>query len=147
TTHAGSLPRPPELDALWARYSRGDDVDPATLTTIVEHATATVVAKQSEIGIDIANNGEQGRESFFTYVRDRMTGFGEQGDVRPFKDIFAFPSFVELKLPRLAGENSVSLGRLPAAIDEVKSLGTRAIEAEVAQFQRLAEGYAFEDLF
>ena len=147
TTHAGSLPRPAELDDLWARHSRQLDVDPGALALAVDAATADVVARQAAVGIDIANNGEQGRESFFTYVRDRLSGFGGIGDPRPFKDIFAFPSYVELKQHRLVTEHTVSLGRLPAAIDAVRSLGTEAVEAEVAQLQRLADGYDFAGLF
>src|SRR5205823_5352021 len=117
------------------------------LDETVERATAAVIAQQASVGIEIANNGEQGRESFFTYVRDRMSGFGGRGDRRPFKDIFAFPSYVALKRHRYVGEENVSLAQLPAAVDQVQSLGTGAIQSEVAQLNRLAAGYAFHGLF
>jgi 5-methyltetrahydropteroyltriglutamate--homocysteine methyltransferase len=71
TTHAGSLPRPSSLAELHGRRSRGEDVDPEELRVAVEGATADAVAAQLEAGIDVGNDGEQGRESFFTYVQLR----------------------------------------------------------------------------
>src|SRR3954453_15286191 len=76
TTHAGSLPRPKALAELHGRRSRGEPVDPAEMTKAVEDAPAASMAAQLEAGIDIGKDGEQARESFFTYVQHRMTGFG-----------------------------------------------------------------------
>src|SRR4051794_40491305 len=76
TTHAGSLPRPKALAEMHGKRSRGEAVDPMDLRAAVEHATTAVIAAQHAAGIDIGNDGEQARESFFTYVQHRMTGFG-----------------------------------------------------------------------
>ena len=76
TTHAGSLPRPKALTALYVRRSRGELIDAAELARLARDATARAVAKQLEVGIDVGNDGEQARESFFTHVQHRMTGFG-----------------------------------------------------------------------
>src|SRR5262245_49108341 len=103
TTHAGSLPRPKALDALWARRWHGGDVDAAEIDALVEQATADVVARQIEVGIDIVGNGEQGRESFFTHVRDRFSGFGGTGDLRPFRDLREFPQFLEQRMDQFTG--------------------------------------------
>src|SRR5262245_51659455 len=74
TTHAGSLPRPAELTRLYARQSRGEAVLAAELEAEGKAALRRVVAKQIEVGIDVANNGEQQRDSFVLYVRDRLSG-------------------------------------------------------------------------
>jgi len=37
------------------------------------------VHKQVEAGVDIVNDGEQGKPSYATYVKDRLTGFEEGG--------------------------------------------------------------------
>ena len=50
TTHAGSLPRPPELTRLFARRSRGETVDEEALASAGRDAVAWVVTKQREIG-------------------------------------------------------------------------------------------------
>src|SRR4051812_8023754 len=77
TTHAGSLPRPKALAALHGRRSRGEAIDDAELQRAVAEATAATIAAQVAAGIDIGNDGEQARESFFTYVQHRVTGFGD----------------------------------------------------------------------
>ena len=66
TTHAGSLPRSPELQALHARKFAGEPIDEALLARTADAATRETVAKQIEVGLDVVNNGEVGRESFFT---------------------------------------------------------------------------------
>src|SRR5205823_6643597 len=69
TTHAGSLPRPPALRDLLVLASRREPVDAAALESAVDAATHAIVARQLDVGIDVGNDGEQGRESFFTYVQ------------------------------------------------------------------------------
>ena len=85
TTHAGSLPRPPALVEALTRLNRHEAVDATELDAMVDAAVTDVVRRQVEAGVDIGNDGEQGRESFFTYVQHRMSGFGGQGDApRPW---------------------------------------------------------------
>ena len=86
TTHAGSLPRPPALIALHAALARGETVDASELAAQTEWATADSIARQIATGIDVINNGEVGRESFFTYLRHRMAGFGGQSQRRQSGD-------------------------------------------------------------
>ena len=63
TTHAGSLPRPAALVAMFADRVQGRAVDTARLAAAIEDATAWVLPKQLGAGIDIPNNGEQDRKS------------------------------------------------------------------------------------
>ncbi|SVC20742.1 uncharacterized protein METZ01_LOCUS273596, partial [marine metagenome] len=69
TTHSGSLPRSDLLVELQIALSKGERVDDAELQDAVVSSTETVVKNQIHAGIDIGNNGEQPRESFFTYVQ------------------------------------------------------------------------------
>jgi 5-methyltetrahydropteroyltriglutamate--homocysteine methyltransferase len=82
TTHAGSLPRPAELNALLARRSRGEAVDATALERAADAATRDAVGKQIACGIDVGNDGEQPRESFFTHLRERLSGFGGRASAR-----------------------------------------------------------------
>ena len=68
TTHAGSLPRPPELTSMLTARFDGKPVDQAELEALSEQAARESIAAQIAAGLDIINNGEQGRESFITYV-------------------------------------------------------------------------------
>ena len=60
TTHAGSLPRLPELNRLFVARSKGERVDEGELSDLIRQATIDVVAAQARVGIDIAGNGEAG---------------------------------------------------------------------------------------
>ena len=76
TTHTGSLPRPRELTRLYALRSRGDAVDAAEIERAGRDAVRAVVRKQREVGIEVGNNGEQQRDSFFQYLKARLSGLG-----------------------------------------------------------------------
>jgi 5-methyltetrahydropteroyltriglutamate--homocysteine methyltransferase len=142
TTHAGSLPRPPALAALHGRRSKGEAIDAAELRKEVEEATATTIAAQVEAGIDIGNDGEQARESFFTYVQHRMTGFGDTSQRALMRDLLDHPDFLELMNPRFA-RIKVNLMAAPAAIAEVSYDDTSELEAECA----LVAGAPFAQTF
>jgi 5-methyltetrahydropteroyltriglutamate--homocysteine methyltransferase len=136
TTHAGSLPRPKELVAMQVRLSRKEPVDTAALDELVERSTRRVVTAQLAAGIDIGNNGEQARESFFTYVQHRLSGFGGQSNRPIMKDIIHYPSFLELKLPDFS-RTMVSLMNAPMAIGNVRYVDRSALEEECADFLRI----------
>jgi 5-methyltetrahydropteroyltriglutamate--homocysteine methyltransferase len=74
TTHAGSLPRPPELVEMIQARQPGDAVD-AKFAAAVRDAVHDTVRKQVDAGIDVVSDGEMGKPSFVHYVRDRLSGF------------------------------------------------------------------------
>jgi 5-methyltetrahydropteroyltriglutamate--homocysteine methyltransferase len=131
TTHAGSLPRPAALTELLTHVNRRETVDHEALDAAVALAVPDVVARQLEVGIDIGNDGEQGRESFVTYVQHRMTGFGEaDGEPRMWKDIADFPGFAEIRRAQRSSRPQVTLTRPPKAVADVHYLDTDAVDAE-----------------
>jgi 5-methyltetrahydropteroyltriglutamate--homocysteine methyltransferase len=149
TTHAGSLPRPKQLTALHVRRSGGETIDDDALSAAAEEATRAVLAAQVEAGVDIVSNGEAGRESFFTYVRHRMSGFGQSSSRPVMADLTRYPSYLEQLVQRSSVTEGVSLLTTPRAIGEVRYLSAAPIEAECAQLQRLLEPHRgrFRDAF
>jgi 5-methyltetrahydropteroyltriglutamate--homocysteine methyltransferase len=145
TTHTGSLPRPPGLVELFARKSRREPVDEAALSAAVEDATRDVIARQRAAGIDVGNDGEQPRESFFTYLQHRMRGFSGESRRPPMQDIVRYPSFLELKLPDFR-RTMVNLMAAPRAEGPVAYVDRTPLERDIAAFQRLAGG-AFVESF
>ena len=123
------MPRPKALAVLHGQRSRGEAVDPEEFRSAVEAATATVIAAQVDVGIDIGNDGEQARESFFTYVSHRMTGFGGKSHRPVMADLTAFPDFMELSAGR-ARRAQVNLLSAPAAIGPVTYRDTTEVDAE-----------------
>ena len=129
TTHTGSLPRPDRLEALLADAARGEEFE-----TVVQKAIRDVVRKQAEVGLDIANNGEQCRLSYAVDVTDRLAGFGEETVERAWPaDLEEFPDYGERLLE--AAEN---IGG-PVAVDDVEYVGTDALQTELDRFGRAVE--------
>src|SRR5262245_17662697 len=137
TTHAGSLPRPRRLVELLVARSRGEPVDPNALAEAVENAACHAVAQQRAVGIDVGNDGEQGRESFVTYVRHRLSGFGGTTQRPIMRDIVHFRSFLELKLPEYS-RTSVNLIQTPQAVGPITYADRGALEHELDTFARIA---------
>jgi 5-methyltetrahydropteroyltriglutamate--homocysteine methyltransferase len=75
TTHTGSLPRPRKVVDLLLAEKEKPGASRAALDAAVKEAVADVARKQVEAGIDIINDGEQGRTDYTVHVLDRLTGF------------------------------------------------------------------------
>ena len=93
-------------------------------------ATTQVVRRQCELGIDLVNNGEVGRESFFTYVQHRMSGFSGVSQRPPMRDLVKYPHFLGYLRRTAFADASVSLGGPPQATGAVTYGSTAAIDAE-----------------
>jgi 5-methyltetrahydropteroyltriglutamate--homocysteine methyltransferase len=75
TTHTGSLPRPPMLlELLLAKESR-QPYDQALFEETVGAEVDRVVHEQAAAGLDVINDGEQGKASFVSYRLQRLSGF------------------------------------------------------------------------
>jgi 5-methyltetrahydropteroyltriglutamate--homocysteine methyltransferase len=97
TTHVGSLPRPDDLLAMMIDREEGRQVDVARFSARVSRAVDEIVDKQVSLGIDVTNDGEQGKISFVTYVNERLSGIiaGEpRGNLwKNTREGQAFPDF------------------------------------------------------
>jgi 5-methyltetrahydropteroyltriglutamate--homocysteine methyltransferase len=140
TTHTGSLPRPPELTALHVRRSRGETVDPAEFGRAVDDAVRSTIARQQAAGVDVGNDGEQGRESFFTYVQHRMTGFGGTSQRPPMRDIVHYPTFLALRMPDFS-RTMVNLLAAPQAVGKVRYADRTPLERECARLRAVGSGF------
>jgi len=136
TTHAGSLPRSPALLELLVRKSHREPIAAAAFNAEVAASTARVIAGQLRAGIDVGNDGEQPRESFFTYVQHCMSGFGGASDRAVMKDIVHYPSFLQLKAPVFA-RRMVSLMSAPRAVAAIRYVDRGPLERECASYHEL----------
>ena len=75
TTHTGSLPRTAKVVELLLAEQKTPGQRKAELGAAVREAVAHVVQKQIECGLDIVNDGEQGRTDYTVHVLDRLTGY------------------------------------------------------------------------
>jgi 5-methyltetrahydropteroyltriglutamate--homocysteine methyltransferase len=135
TTHTGSLPRPRELTRLYALRARGEAVDAVEIDRAGREAVRAIVRKQHDAGIDVGNNGEQQRDSFFLYLKARLSGLGGSWERPSRADVESYPDFKRMWIEQHASRTQVSaLGGLPKAIGEVRYLDDRAIDDECRYF-------------
>lgn len=137
TTHTGSLPRGEPLGSMLIDDELGKPVDAAKLKEAVEARVAHVLEKQVEVGLDVINDGEQGRVGFQTYMTQRMSGFGGVSQ-RPYGlDWITFPQFNERFFQRLPPRIGKVFGA-PQAIAEIKYRSSEAIDTETERLKRLS---------
>src|SRR5256884_1269745 len=91
TTHTGSLPRANDLTLLLEALDAGTVPEQAAFDTRVRRAVGDIVRQQVDAGVDVVNDGEQGKVGYSTYVRHRLTGFGGQAAVPRRADWADFP--------------------------------------------------------
>ena len=91
TTHTGSLPRANDLTTLLEALDGGKVPEQAAFDARVRRAVADIVRQQVEAGVDVVNDGEQGKVGYSTYVRHRLTGFRGQAAVPTRVDWADFP--------------------------------------------------------
>lgn len=99
TTHTGSLPRSKKVVELLLAEDKNPGARKAELDAAVREAVAGVVAKQVECGLDIVNDGEQGRPDYTVHVMRRLTGFEGKSAPPLGTGDAEFPELAELLKP------------------------------------------------
>src|SRR3954471_23615155 len=134
TTHTGSLPRPAKVvEQLLAEKKGAADHD--ALNTAVAEAVAGVIAKQKAAGIDIVNDGEQGRTDYTVHVIDRLNGFEGQSDVPRGTGEPEFP-----ELAQLLSQFASPFQHRPACSGPVAWKDWDAAEADIARSKAAMAG-------
>ena len=115
TTHVGSLPRSQAVtDVLFAREGTG--AMPANPDKVIRDAVIEIVRKQVEVGVDIVSDGEMGKISYATYIKDRLSGFDGDTPREPGQDLVEHPRLLE----KLAKLGSTAKYRRPKCVAEIK---------------------------
>ena len=141
TTHVGSLPRPDDLLAMMVDREEGRPVDAAAFSTRVDRAVDGVVAKQAALGIDVINDGEQGKVSFVTYVNERLSGIvaGEpRGNLwRNTREGQAFPEFYAEIESHASG--APGRARQMICVDRLRYSGRDLLDRQLKLFKAAAD--------
>lgn len=137
TTHTGSLPRPTDLSDMMLQYDAGELPDVNVLRGRVASATAEVVKRQAEIGIDILNDGEYGKVSYSGYVKERLSGFEGEPRRRDLADA-EFPDWVRPYRPQV---------RYPTNNGAVELRDPGAVKRDIANLRTALEGVPRKDVF
>ena len=137
-SHAGSLPRPPELREMLEAKNAGRPYDRDAFDRAVREAVADAVRRQVEIGIDIVNDGELSKLSFTYYVRERLAGVvpsdgasHEHGRIYG-RDAVDFPEFF--------GGRDNQRGRAAVCVAPLRYVGQEAVQADIANLKAALAG-------
>jgi 5-methyltetrahydropteroyltriglutamate--homocysteine methyltransferase len=142
TTHTGSLPRTAKVVELLLAEQKNPGARKAELDAAVREAIACVVQKQIECGIDIINDGEQGRTDYTVHVLDRLAGFaGESTPPLGTGD----PEFPELA--QLLAQFASPFQHRPACNGEVGWQDFAAAQADIALSKEAMTGAKAAELF
>src|SRR5258708_7142628 len=134
TTHMGSLPRPDVLADLLVAQAEGKPVDAARIPALTDEAMDHIGRRQLDCGIDVGNDGEMPRSTFFGYIIGRMSGFGGRSNRRPILDMQHFPKWWQNFQAR--GVRRVNVYGSAAAIGPVHYDSLDGATAELDAFAR-----------
>jgi len=139
TTHVGSLPRPDDLVALLRQHDAAGSAAEA-LAARARSAVDDAVRAQVAAGIDIVNDGEQGRTDYSTYIKDRLTGFeGEHADQVTGADLKEFPEF--------AARRRASVFRRPTCTGPIAWKDFGAVERDIRGLAESARRAGADNVF
>ena len=142
TTHTGSLPRAPKVIDLLLAEQQNRGARKAELNAAVGDAIAHVVQKQIESGIDVINDGEQGRTDYTVHVIDRLAGFdGESTPPLGTGD----PEFPELA--QLLTHFASPFQYRPSCTGEVTWKDWGAAQADIELSKQMMRGANATELF
>jgi 5-methyltetrahydropteroyltriglutamate--homocysteine methyltransferase len=141
TTHTGSLTRPKELLAMIEAGDMRRRKDDPAFQAAVRSAVGDVVRRQVRTGIDIVNDGEQGRVSYATYVTQRLSGFGGVGKPMTISDLDAVPEYRDRAM---GGAGRVPMGGCNGAVSYT---GVEELERDIDNLKATLAGQAHEEAF
>jgi 5-methyltetrahydropteroyltriglutamate--homocysteine methyltransferase len=138
TTHVGSLARPHDLLEMMRDKEQGRPYDRAAFGRRVQEAVADVVARQAQAGLDVVTDGEQGKVSFLTYVKERLAGFDQvEGEtlLPPSwqKEITDFPEYYQDYLGKYS--STVAPMRVMVCTGPVRYTGQDAVATDIANLR------------
>jgi 5-methyltetrahydropteroyltriglutamate--homocysteine methyltransferase len=130
TTHVGSLPRSQAVtDVLFAREGHG--AMPPDPDKVIADAVAATVARQVEVGIDVVSDGETGKISYATYIKDRLSGFDGDTPREPGQDLVEHPRLLQ----RLAKLGSTASYRRPRCVAPIKVKDLAPMQEDIANMK------------
>jgi 5-methyltetrahydropteroyltriglutamate--homocysteine methyltransferase len=147
TTHAGSLPRPNDILQMIRAKARGEAVDEQKLGSRVREAVADVVRQQVDTGLDVIDDGEFGKPSFVTYIRDRLGGLEAVG-TRPnawlsSREAVSFPEYYQSQESASPRAKQVQM----ACTSPLTYKGQAALKTEFDNLKAALKGVNAADVF
>jgi len=145
TTHAGSLPRPPELLDL---VKSGDSAvfEEGTNAERLRDAVSAIVRRQHALGIDVVDDGEYGKPSFVSYINERLGGYevdtraGPRNQWLSSREGRSFPEFYAQTHPASTHTHMICTG-------PITYKGHSQLKRDIVNFKAALQGVPVEEAF
>ncbi len=152
TTHCGSLARPKDLLDLMKAKLTGESYDQVQYANRITSAVAEAVRAQAETRVDVVTDGEQGKPGFFTYVRERLTGFEPKtpptaGWQQWAAEVAAFPEYYEKYFSRRMMGGSIAPRTPLVCTGPIAYRGQEAIRQDIANLKSALTGVDVTEAF
>src|ERR1700722_4640963 len=138
TTHAGSLPRPPELLKLIRAKLAGQPYEEKELNAEIKRSVEAVTKQQADTGLDVVSDGEMSKPSFLSYINERLGGVTITAEPfgNPWKGSRENKSFPEYYAWEASLNLNPAAGAKRVVCDEPLSYaGHRQVAADIATFK------------
>jgi 5-methyltetrahydropteroyltriglutamate--homocysteine methyltransferase len=152
TTHTGSIARPDDLLEIMRDKENDRPYDQEAFAKRVREAVITAVRKQCECGVDVINDGEQGKSGFTSYQAERLGGF----DARPpssepltsrFKEVAVFPEYYDRYMKTAMFGAMLAPQKTMVCTGPVTYIGHEALQTDIANLKAGLEGQTYEEAF
>src|SRR5262249_34586212 len=122
------------------------ETDDETRRETLGKAVSEVVRKQAAVGVDVVSDGEFGKSSWFSYVMERLGGYGVPPVQKPEIGLLGreggrYPQFFWS-----SGMGALGTFR-HVAVGPIKYVGNAAMQRDVDNFQSALQGVQVEGAF
>ena len=142
TTHTGSLPRTAKVVEMLLAEQAHPGARRDELKAAVREAIAYVAGKQVECGLDVINDGEQGRTDYTVHVLDRLTGFEGESSPPMGTGDEEFP-----ELAAILKQFATPFQHRPTCTGDVTWKDWPAAQADIALSKEAMQGAKAEEFF
>lgn len=123
--------------------SAGAPYDPQKFAERVSEAVREIVEQQTECGIDVPNDGEQGKAGFFAYVTERLEGFEARKGPRPLMfraEVDQFPEYYKQYFSHAMLGGALAPPVAFVCTGQVKYRGQDAVRADIENLKQAIAG-------
>jgi 5-methyltetrahydropteroyltriglutamate--homocysteine methyltransferase len=145
TTHAGSLPRPPELLDL-VKSGDAAALEQTGNAQSLRTAVSDIVRRQAALGIDVIDDGEYGKPSFVSYINERLGGYevdtraGPRNQWLSSREGRSFPEFYAQTHPASTHTHMVCTG-------PITYKGHAQLKRDIDNLKAALKGVTVEEVF
>jgi 5-methyltetrahydropteroyltriglutamate--homocysteine methyltransferase len=156
TTHTGSIARPDDLLDIMRDKENGRPYDRDAFAKRVRSAVIECVHQQVAAGLDVINDGEQGKSGFTSYQNERLGGFeivppapgGPSGPrLGGWPEVEEFPEYYERYLQTNMMGATLAPAHPMVCTGPVKYIGHEAIQTDIDNLKAGLEGQKYEEAF